>query len=402
MSQVVSTFAFLFPGNAMVNSLLATSYISIIPNLLLYFVPPDIKPTTLNTLVNFAVGKLFKRKITNIFMFYIAMTIDLQIFLFIYIGSLLGDVFLHLLPHAFNSHEHNNGSSSDSDDHHHHEKSIGHANDEHKSVLIGTGIFAGLFFFYAVDKIMRAYFGKTGHDHGHDHVHDKKHDEHVVDQVAVREGLRQRKPNSEKEGEKTNGTEQHHHEPSAEVRASTYLNLLADFTHNLTDGIAMAASFYASPAIGATTAVAVFFHEIPHEVSDYAILLKSGFSKKRAMMAQFTTAIGAYIGTFIGIFIEEMANSNSTSTHHHHEGDDHQHHHHEHRSYGLLGTSITWADLIIPATAGGFLYIATVGVIPELLESKSSSKIQPFKELAAMIFGMALMAGIAWNETHHH
>ena len=57
MSQAVSTFAFLFPGNAMVNSLLATSYISIIPNLLLYFVPPDIKPTTLNTLVNFAVGK---------------------------------------------------------------------------------------------------------------------------------------------------------------------------------------------------------------------------------------------------------------------------------------------------------------------------------------------------------
>ncbi|KAG2191796.1 hypothetical protein INT46_000386 [Mucor plumbeus] len=370
MSQVVSTFAFLFPGNAMVNSLLATSYISIIPNLLLYFVPPDIKPTTLNTLVNFAVG------------------------------SLLGDVFLHLLPHAFNSHEHNNDSSSDSGDHHHHEKSIGHANDEHKSVLIGTGIFAGLFFFYAVDKLMRAYFGKTGHDHGHDHVHDKKHDESVVDQVAVREGMRQRKSNSEKEGEKTNEAEQHHHEPSTEVRASTYLNLLADFTHNLTDGIAMAASFYASPAIGATTAVAVFFHEIPHEVSDYAILLKSGFSKKRAMMAQFTTAIGAYIGTFIGIFIEEMANSSSTSAHHHHEGNDHQHH--EHHSHGLLGTSMTWADLIIPATAGGFLYIATVGVIPELLESKSSSKLQPFKELAAMIFGMALMAGIAWNETHHH
>jgi hypothetical protein len=84
MSQVVSTFAFLFPGNAMVNSLLATSYISIIPNLLLYFVPPDIKPTTLNTLVNFAVGKSFKVKITNIFMFYIAMIIDLQFF-FIYL-----------------------------------------------------------------------------------------------------------------------------------------------------------------------------------------------------------------------------------------------------------------------------------------------------------------------------
>lgn len=39
----------------------------------------------------------------------------------------------------------------------------------------------------------------------------------------------------------------------------------ADFTHNITDGLAMSASFYASPTIGATTTVAVFFHEIPHE-----------------------------------------------------------------------------------------------------------------------------------------
>ncbi|CAO0799182.1 unnamed protein product [Mucor circinelloides] len=359
MSQAVSTFAFLFPGNAMVNSLLATSYISIIPNLLLYFVPPDIKPTTLNTLVNFAVG------------------------------SLLGDVFLHLLPHAFNSHEHDQ-------DNHHDTKSIQHgSNDEHKSVLIGSGIFAGLFLFYTADKIMRAYFGRTGHDHGHDHG--KKHDEHVVDQVAVREGMRQRKASKEKDEAKETHHEHHHqhlHAPSADVKASTYLNLLADFTHNLTDGIAMAASFYASPAIGATTAVAVFFHEIPHEVSDYAILLQSGFSKKRAMMAQFTTAIGAYIGTFIGIFIEEMANSSAP-----HHTDGHDHHHHSH---GLLGTSMTWGDLIIPATAGGFLYIATVGVIPELLESKSNSKLQPFKELAAMVVGMALMACIAWNESHHH
>ncbi|CEP19080.1 hypothetical protein [Parasitella parasitica] len=356
MSQVVSTFAFLFPGNAMINSLLATSYISIIPNLLLYFVPPDIKPTTLSTLVNFAVG------------------------------SLLGDVFLHLLPHAFNNHEHHHDRSHD----HHDEKLFDHGNVEHRNVLIGIGIFVGLFFFYAADKIMRGYLGRTGHEHTHNHG--KKHDERVVDQVAIREGIRHRKGNNKKEnGESEKETDQHqhhHHEVSADVRASTYLNLLADFTHNLTDGIAMAASFYASPAIGATTAVAVFFHEIPHEVSDYAILLQSGFSKRRAMMAQFTTAIGAYIGTFIGILIEEMA------IHH----DHHDHHH----SPGLLGTSTTWGDLIIPATAGGFLYIATVGVIPELLESNTNNKIQPLKELTAMIFGMALMAAIAWNETHHH
>lgn len=232
---------------------------------------------------------------------------------------------------------------------------------------------------------MRAFYGKTGHDHSH-HAHDhKKHD----DAVAVKEtkeGLHQRNQKEKVVEEKKKAKE------AEDVRASTYLNLLADFTHNLTDGIAMAASFYASPAIGATTAVAVFFHEIPHEVSDYAILIQSGFTKKRAMMAQFTTAIGAYIGTFIGIFIEEMANRLSH---------DHAHGHHHHH-HGLFGTSMTWGDLVIPATAGGFLYIATVGVIPELLEAKPASKLQPLKELLAMIFGMILMAGIALNESHHH
>ena len=247
------------------------------------------------------------------------------------IGSLLGDVFIHLLPHAFSKHQHN-----------HHDQ-----NNEHKHILVGISTFAGLFIFYASDKIMRSMYGNKSHSHSHKDQKEKKGHEKII-------------------------------------QASTYLNLLADFTHNLTDGIAMAASFYASPAVGATTTIAVFFHEIPHEVSDYAILIKSGFSKKRAMMAQFTTAIGAYIGTLIGIFIEETA---IQFLDHHHRG--------------LLGTDMTWGDLTIPITAGGFIYIATVGVMPELL-GHHHSKLQALKELTAMISGIGLMAIISWKEPHHH
>ena len=57
----------------------------------------------------------------------------------------------------------------------------------------------------------------------------------------------------------------------------------------------MAASFYASPLIGATTTLACFAHEIPHEIADYSILIRSGFSKKQAMQSQFLTAIGAFV-----------------------------------------------------------------------------------------------------------
>ena len=51
------------------------------------------------------------------------------------------------------------------------------------------------------------------------------------------------------------------------LRLSAYLNLFGDFTHNITDGLAMAASFYSSPALGAVTTIATFCHEIPHEAS---------------------------------------------------------------------------------------------------------------------------------------
>ena len=71
----------------------------------------------------------------------------------------------------------------------------------------------------------------------------------------------------------------------------------------------MSASFYASPTIGATTTVAVFFHEIPHEVGDFALLVQSGFSKRAAMGSQFITAVGALLGTLIGIAVQELGGS---------------------------------------------------------------------------------------------
>lgn len=74
----------------------------------------------------------------------------------------------------------------------------------------------------------------------------------------------------------------------------------------------MSASFYASPTIGATTTVAVFFHEIPHEVGDFALLVQSGFSKRAAMASQFVTALGALLGTLIGIAVQELGGAGET------------------------------------------------------------------------------------------
>ncbi|CAG8589371.1 uncharacterized protein OCT59_019801 [Rhizophagus irregularis] len=351
-------FSFLFPGSPRVNSLLGTFYISSIPNFILYFVPPDIQPSSLNSLVSFAVG------------------------------GLLGDVFLHLLPHSF--------LGENNDDEVHFVQV-----EERKNVVIGSAIFVGLSLFFVIDKLMRVANGGEGeHSHAHDmkeYKHEHRQHDDMGKTTATKDNssiIRQRTSANKVMNEEKNETSK---QQSNSIKLSAYLNLIADATHNFTDGLAMAASFYSSPSIGATTTVAVFFHEIPHEIGDYAILIQSGFTKRRAMLSQFITAIGAFLGTLAGIAIEEYSRGVHDSNNNTKDMVD------INASEGIFGTGVVLSDLVIPFTAGGFLYIATVGVIPELLEinGKLSRKIrlkQAMTEFLAMFIGISMMAVIAWNE----
>ena len=173
---------------------------------------------------------------------------------------------------------------------------------------------------------------------------------------------------------------------SQSIRLSAYLNLIADFTHNITDGLAISSSFYASPTLGATTTVAVFFHEIPHEVGDFALLIQSGFSKRKAMGAQFVTALGAFLGTCIGIAVQEMGKMESDTREKSSLFDE--------KSKGLVGTGLGWGDMLLPFTAGTFFYVGTVAVIPELLETgpkKSEEVKKTLTQFLAMLFGAGIM-----------
>ena len=171
-------------------------------------------------------------------------------------------------------------------------------------------------------------------------------------------------------------------QPSQSIRLSAYLNLIADFTHNITDGLALSSSFYASPTLGATTTVAVFFHEIPHEVGDFALLIQSGFSKRRAMGAQFVTALGAFLGTCLGIAVQELGNTELAGKNR------------ELNNRGLFDTGLGWGDLLLPFTAGTFMYVGTVAVIPELLETgprKGEEVRKTLTQFLALFVGAGIM-----------
>ncbi|KAJ2157219.1 hypothetical protein GGF46_004664 [Coemansia sp. RSA 552] len=397
-----------FPkGNPALSSLLATFYISLFPNLILFATPTSIPNKALRVMVGFAVG------------------------------GLLGDVFLHLLPHMFN------------DDHghdHHGDEPHNHA----RNTVYGCAIFLGLMVFFSVDKFMRLLGGSGGHSHSHGHEH---HGPKISGASSASESdtphrVRKRRPHkakrpardaNEADDEKEAGDEgPSRKDVKKPVKLSAYLNLMADAAHNFTDGLAMSASFYLSHAAGLSTFVAVFFHEIPHELGDFAILVQSGFSRTSALASQFFTALGAIAGTIAGILIEEAGKGNSLDIRGLYtpgipafapavESDGA-------RSLlsllfgsvlGLLPSSVAgvpWSKLVIPFTAGGFIYVGTVSVLPDLLQPDNSEcedmsspakgrmaryrerrKLRggitmAFVELGAMLVGLGIMAAIALSE----
>ena len=347
LSPLQRAFRTLFPFTSPAfNSLVATLYISGPPNFLLALCPTDIDPSSLNIMVAFAVG------------------------------GLLGDVFFHLMPEIFLG-----------------EVPEGEVRavlvEPNKNLILGVAVLVGFVVFVAMDKGLRIATGGEGHSHDHSHAKGPVEDSngHIDTKATTTSSSlhenantpRQRKKESKEVNTTTLASSKPQEKPP--IKLSAYLNIVADFTHNITDGLALSSSFYASPTIGATTTLAVFCHEIPHEVGDFALLIQGGMSKKVAMGLQFVTALGAVLGTIIGISVQEFGGGAAA------DGVV------QGASVGLFGTSLQWGDLLLPFTAGTFLYVGTVGVIPELLET-GPDRLKELKSTAGQFLAMAVGASI--------
>ncbi|GFG35944.1 hypothetical protein Cfor_02915 [Coptotermes formosanus] len=76
---------------------------------------------------------------------------------------------------------------------------------------------------------------------------------------------------------------------------------MANSFDNFTHGLAVGGSFLVSFPHGVLTTLAILFHEIPHEVGDFAILLRSGFSRWDAARAQIVTASTGIMGALTAV-----------------------------------------------------------------------------------------------------
>jgi len=134
----------------------------------------------------------------------------------------------------------------------------------------------------------------------------------------------------------------HCHKGECQVHTFTYMNLIGDSIHNFIDGLIMATSFVISIPLGMTTTMAIALHEIPQEIGDFGVLIYGGFTKKKALVLNFLTALTAVLGGLIGFFISNMVENVKL--------------------------------FILPFAAGGFLYIAASDLIPEIRKETSLKK----------------------------
>uniref|UniRef100_A0A1B6GY22 Uncharacterized protein n=1 Tax=Cuerna arida TaxID=1464854 RepID=A0A1B6GY22_9HEMI len=281
-------------------------------------------------------------------------------------GGLLGDAFLHLIPHALAPHSHGVDDSHESvHTHSHSHEHGGHGHD----MSVGLWVLCGILTFLVVEKFVRLVKGGHGHSHSavtEKTVQNKKDKTSDAESEEDEDSSSSRKLSQDVDGSTTKGTthEKMEVEIHEDIKVAGYLNLAADFTHNFTDGLAIGASYLAGRNIGIVTTVTILLHEVPHEIGDFAILIQSGCSRKKAMLLQLTTAVGALTGTVVSLCAK-----------------------------GFDAAATAW---ILPFTAGGFIYIATVSVIPELLVD--TKLWQSVREIIALLVGVYMMVLIAQYE----
>ena len=134
--------------------------------------------------------------------------------------------------------------------------------------------------------------------------------------------------------------------------------------------MAIGASFMAGNPVGWMTTLSILFHEIPHEIGDFAILIKSGFNRYDAAIAQLSTASIGICGSLLALVLDTFISV----------GDEDQ----------SVENYTSW---IIPFTCGGFINISLVTVLPDIMESHSL--IDCLRTLAAIFLGVGTMMAVS-------
>jgi zinc and cadmium transporter len=134
--------------------------------------------------------------------------------------------------------------------------------------------------------------------------------------------------------------------------------LIGNSVHNFCDGIVIAATFIADFTLGTTTALAIVAHAIPQQVGDFAVLLHSGYTRRRAFAYNLATGTATLVGGLAG--------------------------------YAALASMQEVLPTVLALAAASLLYVAVADLIPSLHRHPSPG--DTARQLALIGVGIAIIA----------
>lgn len=321
----------------------------------------------------------------------------LQFLIGLAIGTLTADALLHLLPISSQKHVYNSISANLTATNH------DNVRDNHRS---------------SSNLNLQTVDDHTGHNHSHNHPHDQADTDHegrsghthsqdgfwfglmalvgiigflILERLMVlltdvcTHGEHST-PTSKSDSEQKdvslpladpnmhnhqNHHQHQHHHLTSKTKSFMFMIITGDGLHNFFDGIAIGVSYGGSLAVGISTSIAILCHELPHEIGDFAVLIKSGMTIKRAVLYNTLSSILCLLGATLGVFIGKI--------------------------------DVGWVSALI---AGMFLYISLVDMVPLLDCYPSQPAITRAKKLLIQLSGIgagvAIMSLIAIYESRLH
>ncbi|XP_037548800.1 zinc transporter ZIP4-like [Nematolebias whitei] len=281
----------------------------------------------------FGIVVLMCTSCTNVFQLCIQFCISMAV------GSLTGDALLHLIPIFLGLHVH----SHDDDRHHHSRQNNQEGTPDYTYKMLS--VIGGIYVFYLMETI----FSMVAQEKDHHHHHGDESQPHHCDHVGVLEMYQQEKKQKDKTlsvskadlVDNEDKEQLEHKRRTKEQRLLPYMITIGDGIHNFADGLAIGAAFSLSWKSGLATSLAVLCHELPHELGDFAILLHSGLSVRKALLLNLGSALTSFIGLYIALSV---------------------------------ATDFATQQWIAAVAAGLFLYVGLADMLPTLTHVNSKNK----------------------------
>jgi len=169
---------------------------------------------------------------------------------------------------------------------------------------------------------------------------------------------------SEGGGDKSHDSH-HGHDDHHGLNPACKLSLAMDAIHNASDGLRLGVAFFTSLAGGMGMSVVFLIHELAHELGDTTTLVQHGQSPIHAIHFQHKTATMLFLGCAVGLTSERY----------------------------LRGS-----DILMALSAGAYLYVACVKMLPKLLARKNADLMNGIVESCAILLGFFLMKKIVQLE----